>query len=542
MESDWKLTPRQWEVLKLMSKGFTNPEISELLTISLGTVKAHVGAIIAELDVTNRTEAAVLYQETLTPSEQTTEESPSTLSLVILPFSDHSPGQGHQYFADGLSEELMCTLGRHSGFRIIARTTAFAFRHQSLSTLEITEQLKVWGLIEGSISIVGEDLRVNVQLVESKTGYMVWSEVYRSKLSNIFTIQQQISATLVRTLEHRLGTDQPIQQSSHLPEFEVYQQFLLGRSFWHQRTPAGIMQAIGCFQNAVNKDGNYALAYVGLADAYNQIAYYSPSLPKALLEQSQEFLHRALALEPNLAEALASQAYVDIHYHRDFVAAEHRLQQAIASNPSYTYGYGWLSILSTILVDLDRALDYAKKGQALDALSPAYVAHIGNIYRYQGKLEEAAQAYEEAISNEIQDPKTYLFYAYTLIDLKRFDEAKAIGGKIYQGYKDQATGLAAYAQVMGWCGEQEKARDILTTLESKQKTAYVPAMAFVWTHLGLDDVDTAIPYLEKAIEERIPSAMYLQVEPSFAPFHSHPSYPKLLSKLNLQTSPEISLA
>ena len=535
MNSEWKLTPRQWEVLQLMSKGLTNPDIAELLRISLGTVKAHVGGIISELGVANRTEAAVLYRDTHIRGEAPAQSDAPAMSLVVLPFSDHSPSQRHEYFAHGLSDELMSALSRIGGMRIVARTTAFALREQNLTTQEIGERLQVWGLLEGSICILEDDLRVNVQLVETKSGYLRWSEVYRTKLVNLIQVQQQIASALVRTLEHKIG-DERAPTATHLPNFDVYQQYLLGLSFWHQRSPTGIGQAIACFQKAVQQDADYTLAYVGLADAYNQIAYYSPSPPKALFEQSQQFLHRALALEPNLAEALASQGYVDMFLHRDLVRAEQNLTRAIEANPNYTYGFGWLSILKTIQGDFSRALDYAYKGQALDPLSPGYVAHIGYIHRCMGQHDAAIAMYEQAFRNDIKDPKSLFPYALSLIDSGQRDKAKAVAAALLDGHRELPAVQGAYATIVALCGDPAEAREILATLSAQQPERYLAPIGFAWMHVGLGDDDAAVRALRRAVAECNPMSMFIGVDPSFAKLGRHAEFPELLRQIGVDAN------
>jgi TolB-like protein/DNA-binding CsgD family transcriptional regulator len=539
LNSEWKLTPRQWEVLQLMSKGLTNPDIAGLLQISLGTVKAHVGGIISELGVANRTEAAVLYKDTHVRGDASGQyasgqSEPPPMSLVVLPFSDHSPSQQHEYFAHGLSDELIAALGRVSGLRVVARTTAFALRKQNLTTQEIGERLNVGGLLEGSICILEDELRVNVQLVETKSGYLRWSEVYRTKLVNLIQVQQQIAGALVRTLEHKIGGAPPAR--AHLPSFEVYQQYLLGLSFWHQRSPTSIAQAIACFQKAVQQDADYTLPYVGLADAYNQIAYYSPSSPKALFEQSQQFLHRAMALEPNLAEALASQGYVDMFLHRDLMRAEQHLARAIDANPNYTYSYGWLSILKTMQGDFAQALDYARKGQALDPLSPGYAAHIGYIHRCKGQHLEAIELYEASFRNDNKDPKSLFPYALSLIDSDQRDKAKKVAQAMLNGNGTLPAVQGAYATIVALCGEAAEAREILHALNDQQPERYLAPIGFAWMHAGLGDEDAALRALRRAVAECNPMSMFVGVEPSFARLRRHAEFPELLRQIGVDTN------
>lgn len=537
MATDWQLTPRQREVLQLMSKGLTNPEIADLLRISLGTVKAHVGGIIAELDVANRTEAAVLYRDTqsrgavATPAQT---QAPS-MSLVVLPFSDHSPSQRHEYFAQGLSDELTSALSRLGGMRVVARTTAFALREQKLTTQQIGERLQVWGMLEGSICIVEDDLRVNVQLVETRSGYLRWSEVYRTKLANLIQVQQQIAGALVRTLEHKLG-GATAAVAMHLPTFEVYRQYLLGLSFWHQRSPNGVMQAIGCFQNVVQQDPDYTLAYVGLADAYNQIAYYSPSPPKALFERSQLFLQRALALEPDLAEAVASQGYLDMFLHRDLIRAEHHLTRATALNPNYTYSYGWLSLLKSMQGDYAKALDYARQGQALDSLGPGYPAHIGFIDRCMGRHDAAIQSFETSLRNDSKDPKTLFPYAMSLIDSGQLDKARMVAKALLERYRELPAAQGAYACIVAQCGDMGEAREILDSITAQQPERYLAAIGFAWMHLALGDDAAALRALRQAIVEHNPMTMWLAVEPSFARLRQHADFPSLLRQIGVGTA------
>jgi TolB-like protein/Tfp pilus assembly protein PilF len=314
--------------------------------------------------------------------------SPVTVrSIAVLPFADMSPGGDEEYFADGMSEELISRLSKIEDLRVVARTSAFAFKGKNVDIREIGEQLDVGAVVEGSVRKAGDRLRITAQLVQVADGFHLWSETYDRRLDDVFAIQDEVSWAIADVLQTQLNMTQPSKPST--TDVGAYELYLMGRFFWNQRTEEGHLKAIRYFEQAVEVDPGYALAYSGLADSYLLLAVNFGLLVEGLAKGG-EAATRAVALDDSLAEGHASLGFFR-YLTYDWAGAEVAFRRSLAINPAYAIAHHWYAHLLMTTGRIDESLTETRQALQLDPLSGGINGGAGGHYL-------AARDYETAIN------------------------------------------------------------------------------------------------------------------------------------------------
>src|SRR5437016_2023907 len=254
---------------------------------------------------------------------------PPIHSIVVLPFENLSGDPSQEYFADGITDALITQLAKLPGLRVISRTSIMQYKNSRRPLPDIARALSVDAVVEGSVSRSSNRVRVTAQLVDARADRHLWAEEYDRDLRDILTLQSELARDISEQVRANISSGQ-LRVGAVEPA--AYESYLRGRSFWNQRTPAGLNQAIGHFQRSIELDPGYAEAYSGLADAYAALGYTSFSSPRDAFPRAQELANKALGIDPSLAEARASLAYARLYYDWDWEGAEQEFQRAIAVN------------------------------------------------------------------------------------------------------------------------------------------------------------------------------------------------------------------
>src|ERR1039457_261518 len=293
-------------------------------------------------------------------------------SIVVLPFTNMSSDPENEFFADGITEEIINALAQIEDVRVVARTSAFFFKGKQVDLRTVGESLKVTTVLEGSVRKSGNRLRIMAQLVSVSDGYHLWSERYDRELKDIFELQDEIARAIANRLKVTLGANrqEPLVRVA-TKNLEAYQLYLKGRFHWNKRTPDGMGKAIEYFQQAIAKDPAYALAYTGLADAYNLASFLNAFPPREVMPKAKAAAAKALEIDNGLAEAYISLAYASFTYDWDWIAAGSYFQQALAVNPSYVRTHAFYPLYLSSLGRFEEAVATAKHNLDLDPASPA---------------------------------------------------------------------------------------------------------------------------------------------------------------------------
>ena len=304
-------------------------------------------------------------------------------SIAVLPFADMSPGKDQEYFCDGLAEELINALTQIEDLRVIARTSAFSFKNQDVDVREIGRKLNVGTILEGSVRKAGNRLRITAQLVNTAGGHHMWSERYDRELDDVFAIQDEITLAIVDKMKVNLLGEERVELAKR-PEVspEPYSLYLKGRWFWNKMTEAGLTKALECFQRASELASCCSLPYVGMADTYCLLPYYSSYPPKEAYPKAREAALKALEADDSIAEAHTSLGLIKSHYDWDWEGAEKEFRRAIEINSGYAPAHLGYAMLLMFVGRLDEALGEIRHALELDPLSLINNTMMGMIARF----------------------------------------------------------------------------------------------------------------------------------------------------------------
>jgi tetratricopeptide (TPR) repeat protein len=376
-------------------------------------------------------------------------------------------------------------------------------------------------------------VRVNVQLINAVTDAHLWAEIYDRKLTDIFTVESEIAKNIADTLQARLtGSEQHAMAAQPTQNAEAYQLYLKGRYFWNKRTGADLRKAVDYFNQAIEKDSKYALAYAGLADAYQLLPGYGAATPQESYPPAKAAAKRALELDDSLGEAHASLAKILCFYDLDFVASTKEFERAIALNPNYATAHQWFGNATLMATgQFERAVAEGKRAVELDPLSLVINTDLGDDYFYQRHYDEALEQLRRTL--EI-DPRFY-FARWALgevLELKgQLPEALAEYKKAAE-LDDDPYVLGLVAQACAKLGRRDEALKILQQMQQPPTGRYVADYSLALVHLALGEKEKAIELLERAYRNRVGGDIpFLKVDPMLDPLRGDPRFEALAEKI-----------
>jgi serine/threonine protein kinase/tetratricopeptide (TPR) repeat protein len=504
---------------RIIPKG--KPITSKEITVTFRLKKLLIPALILIAIVT----AAVIVWQFLLRKESVS-PLPEQPSIAVLPFVDLSPQEDQAYFCDGLADELINRLSRIDDLRVPARTSVFSFKGKELDIREIGKKLEVETVLEGSVRKAGDKLRITVQLVKVDDGYPLWSEKYDRSMEDIFALQDEISLAIVDNLKiELLGKEKQEFIKGQTQNLEAYDSYLKGRYFWNKRTVEDIKKSVEYFQQAIEKDPAYALAYAGLADSYITLGDWQGLSPKEAFPEARKAAEKALEIDDLLAEAHNSLAYIKYIYEWDWPGAEKAFKLAITLNPNYATAHQWYAEFLTIMGRFDEALKEIKRAQELDPLSLIINAIGGWPYIYSRKYDQAIEHFQKTLEMDPDFRPARSYLGRTYIGKGRYKEAL----REYEILNDlNGIGLA-YAKM----GKIKEAQQVLNELIERSKNIYVPPSRIAFIYFALGDNDTGFEWLEKEYEERGFNMTRLKVHPEYDIVRSDPRFQAWLKKMNL---------
>jgi len=455
-------------------------------------------------------------------------------SIAVLPFENASGNPDTEYLSDGISEALINSLTELQQLKVIARSTAFRYKGKQIDPQAVGRELAVRTVLMGLVRQVGENLNVQVDLVDASTGAQLWGQEYERSVSDVLTVKQAIAREVTEKLRLKLSGEQQQQITKRdTANAEAYQFYLRGRYYWNNRTPADLEKAIGEFQQAVERDPGYALAFVGLADCYSILEDYTGA--EGAIEKAKAYAERALQLDASLAEAHASLGNV---YHNmwRWVEAEREFQRSITLNPKYPTARHWYGNLLRDLGRIEEAMAEMKRAQELDPLSPIINQNVARGYAFRGEFDQAARQFEKIIELNPSFPGAHAqlgFFVY--LRQERFDEAIAEIQKAVELSRRSSWWLASLANAYGKAGQQDAAlmitQELLQRHERNEANAYVLAFACA----GLGDLDKVFFWFEKAFAARSGSLKSVKTEFAFEDaVRADPRFADLVRRLGLQ--------
>ena len=438
-------------------------------------------------------------------------------SIAVLPFANLSPDQETEYFCDGLAEELIGALAKVEGLQVAAWTSAFRFRGKDVDIRQVGKQLGVQTVLEGSLRKSGSHLRVNAKLLDAENGYHVWSESYNRELRDVFVIQEEIARAIVGQLRVKLGLKS--EKSLIRPpteSLEAYNLYLKGRYFWNRRGPADIQKAVESFHHALRKDEHFAPALAGLADCYVVQSVQGTQNPQEVFPLAREAALKALAIDPEIAEAFASLGCVEAAYQWNWTAAEENFQKAIALSPQYGTAHHWYAIHH--LVPLGRfaeGREQVELARANDPLSLAVLTTVGLIAYFEGDTDRAILEYRKALDMDENFALAHYFLGQAYEQERVHEEAIRSLTRALELSPGSSEMEAALTRAQALAGHSERAEEMLRALREKSQRQYVSPVLFAQALIGLNRTEDAIFELQRAREMRATDLIWLKVRPVF---------------------------
>jgi len=454
----------------------------------------------------------------------------------VLPLQNLSGDPSQEYFADGMTEELIGKLSKIHRLRVISRTSAMHFKNTQLSVPEIAKTLGVDVIVEGSVIREGAQVRVHAQLIRAATDEHIWAEEYQREYRSVLVIQDEVARSIAGQVEVSLTpTDRANLAAAHPVDPEAHEDYLKGLYYFNQRTEDALNKSIGYFQKAVARDPSYSLAYRGLADAYAVLGFRGGLPSKDALLRAKTAALKAIALDDTLAEPHASLAFIAETHEWDWAAAEREYRRALELNPGDARAHHWYAGYLMYVGRFEEGIAEEKRARELDPLSlPVNNALAGRLLvagRYKEALAQVQKTLE--LDSHFAPAHQTLGWAYLNTGknqdaIKEFQRAVQLSGS---DDKDRMLDLGfAYAV----SGNKAEARKILEKLKTLHERGLVPSGSVAILYGALGELDEAFAWLDKAYEERDPELTYLKVPGRrFEPLRHDPRFQELVQRVGL---------
>jgi adenylate cyclase len=452
-------------------------------------------------------------------------------SIAVLPFANMSADKNDEYLSDGVSEELITALSKITGLQVKARTSSFVFKGKNEDIQKIGELLHVSHLLEGSVAKAGNKLRITAQLIQASDGNHIWSDTYDRDIQDIFAVRSEVAQQVAAALRVRLlGEDKKQLDKKPTENLEAYNLYRHGRYYFDRVSEEAIKKALPFFEQAIQKDPRFALAYAGMADTYVAAADAFIA-PREAFSKAKEAALKAIEIDDTLAEAHASLGLVHYHYDWDWAAAEKEFKRALVLNPQSAWSYAVYTQFLGGMGRVDEANEQGRRALELDPLSVTAQWCLGWAFLNAGRSDEAIEQMSKAVELDPTSAwaRTFLGRAY----LTKGMQQRAIE-ELETARRDGpddvfVLGLLGYGYAV--TGRRADALKVLQSLDEMEKRRYVSRAARVYVYAGLGDKDKAFEWLEKAYQERSDALAWFRKEPESQSLRTDPRFAALMRKI-----------
>jgi TolB-like protein/Tfp pilus assembly protein PilF len=458
-------------------------------------------------------------------------------SLAVLPLDNLSHDPEQDYFADGMTEELITDLAKISALRVISRTSVMRYRRTEKPLSQIAQELNVDGVVEGSVQRSGNRVRITAQLIQAATDKHLWAESYERDLRDVLSLQDEVARAIASEIKVKLTPQEQTRLASARPvNPEAHGLYLKGRYYWNKRTPETLKKSLEYFQQAIEKDPGYAPAYAGLADSYDMLGAgsYRVLPPKEAYPKAEAAAMKALELDSTLAEAHTSLGWSKWVFDWDWQGAEREYKQAIELNPNYANAHHWYA---GYLLDMGRyteAIGEDRKAESLDPLSLIISADLGDeALGPAGLYDQEMEQCRKTLEMDPNFAQAHMCLADSYVRKGMHKEAIAEFEKAIELSAGSLVYVSALGSTYARAGRRDDAIKILNELKARSKQGFVAPDNFASIYAGLGDKDQAFAWLEKAYEERTDAIIGVSAEPWFDPLRSDPRFQELLRRVGL---------
>ena len=457
---------------------------------------------------------------------------PGINSIAVLPLDNLSSDGDQQYFADGMTEALISDLSAIENLRVISRTSVMQFKETTRPLEDIAAALRVDGIVEGTVLRAADTVRITARLIDARSQQQVWRGEYTNPLSDAIGLQREIATTIGREIRGQLSpADEARLARRSDVDAQAYQSYLRGRFHWNLRSASDLKLAAKLFQDAVARDPGFALAHAGLADVYVVLGDYRDIMPAEAYGRARESVDLALRLDPLLAEAHTTRAWLDFALERNWKSAEQGFQRALQLNAGYATAHQWYGEFLAALGRFDEGFTSMTRARALDPLALMPQAIHGWLAQLAGRYEEAVRLCEGVLERDPGFRPARMYRAWTYMEQGRLDEAEVDITALLQTTASRAVPVATLGRIHARRGARDAAHRAIAELRA---LPYPPSFDIAKVHAELRERDETLEWLRRSEVERSSAVLYVNVDRAFAWLRGDSRFDELLDRLNLK--------
>lgn len=455
-------------------------------------------------------------------------------SVAVLPFTADTSSDA--YLADGLSEAVIHGLTQVRKLRVAPRASAFRFKGATVDPIEAARKLGADTVVTGALARDGASVRLRVELVDVARNAQAWSAAYDVPAVDLPRLQSRVMHDVAAALRISLtAAESSALAKQPTASVEAYQAYLEGRFHWNQRSEAAMQRAVERFQQAVQLDPGFALAYAALADAHTTRGYLGYVPPVATFPVARPYALKALELDPSLAQAHAALAYIKFYFDWDWAGAREEFRKAIGLDPADPTSHQWNAVYLLAAGQPEEAFREVQAAHKLDPLSLAINTDIGFHHYYTGRYPEALAQLQSVLEMKGDFMLAHLWLARTYLEMGRLDDALAATAFAEQRAREWPVLVAARGYTLAVAGRKEEARAVLREMEALSKTRFVTAYGVALVHAGLNQKEEAFRWLEKAFEERSHWLVWLRLDPRWNNLRRDPAFAEMVARMKYPT-------
>ncbi|MEP6732906.1 MAG: protein kinase [bacterium] len=456
---------------------------------------------------------------------------PQARSIAVLPFTNTGGDAQDEYFTEGLTEELIHALGATKGLRVLGRMTSFALRNRTLESLRKDGDLNVDTLLQGSVRRGGERLRILAHLVDTRTGFEIWSERYDRMLTDVFEIQDDITRAIVDALRVELLAKPPAEA---MHDVGAYERYLEARYHWNRRTVTGMQRSVKALHEALAIDASFVAALAALAETHVTLALYGGEPPEPAMRAARDAAKRALELQPELGEALSALACVRAFWDWDWKGAAADFRRAIDASPQYPIAHQWYAMHALVpRGQFPLAQRELLRAKELDPLSPAIAVSIGLTNFFARDFDTAAETFETLLLRDADFAPAHAFLGQVQAEQGKFFESIRHLQRALDLGSDSPEFIAAMGVSYARSGDMHSAQRVLDRLAEGGKSGYVSPVLFAQVHAAMGNSGAALDALDAARELRATDLAWIGVRPVFDALRTEPRFTELLDSIGL---------
>lgn len=453
-------------------------------------------------------------------------------SLAVLPLKNLSGNPEDDYFSDGLTDELRAQLAGISALRVISQTSSLHYKGTNKPLSEIARELDVKAVVEGSVLHSGDRVRINVQLVQAAPERRIWGQSYERDLHGILRLQSDVAQAIADEVRVKLTAGEKARLSAvRASDPQAHLDYAKGRVYWNKRTEEGLRKSIEYFHQAIAKDPGYALAQAGLADAWVSMAWYAYVPPREAFPAAKDAATNALKLDPGLAEAHTTLAFITLYYDWDWAGAEREFQRAIQLNPNYANAHHWYAEYLSLTGRHERAIQESERARDLDPLSSIIKTWVGSRYYFARRYDMAVEQYRSVLETDPDFVPVHLTLGQAYEQKGMLPEAIAELEKGVTLSGASPVCLAALAHAYGVAGRAGQASSLIGELRELSARRYVSPFDLATAFVGSGDKQRALASVLAAVEERSPRLLFLKVDPRFDVLRPNARFQELVAQV-----------